>query len=95
VSAQLETVGGVAVGLAQVSVPASHAFDGVQAAPATQAVQVPATQTPLATVLHAVASATGTPVSTQLGGTGGIAVGSPQLRLPRSQGFAGTHDSPG
>jgi hypothetical protein len=71
------------VGLPQLSVPASHAFDdGVQALPATHVVQVPATQAPPVTVLQVVPSATGTPVSTQLGGVGGIAVGSPQLSDP-------------
>lgn len=67
----------------QLRVPASHLFAGVQAVPATQAVQVPARQAPFATVLHAFPSATETPVSTQLGGVGGTVVGSPQLSDPR------------
>ena len=37
---------------------------------------------------------TAVPLSVQVGGTAGVAVGSPQVSVPTSQTFAGVHDAP-
>jgi hypothetical protein len=50
-------------------------------------------QTPATHCCPTTGQVTGTPVSTQLAGTTGVAVGSPQLSVPTSQALVGVHET--